>query len=125
MGWAMQMGGMIFIDRKNKEQTQKDMIRAGELIKKGKNIISFPEGTRTRTGEMGIFRRGTFLLSINTGIEIVPISIKGARELLPSGSFNLKTGKIFIRIAKPVSPENYSVTEVEKFASDIRELVLK
>lgn len=125
MGWAMQMGGMIFIDRKNKEQAQKDMIRAGELIKKGKNIISFPEGTRTRTGEMGIFRRGTFLLSVNTGIEIVPISIKGARELLPSGSYNLKAGNIYIHINKSESPENYSLTEVEKFAHNVRELVVK
>ena len=125
MGWAMQMGGMIFIDRKNKEQAKKDMFRAGELIKKGKNIISFPEGTRTQTGEVGIFRRGTFLLSVNTGIDIIPITIENARELLPSGSFNMKSGKIQLHISPAVSPKNYSVENAEKFASDVREIVLQ
>lgn len=120
MGWAMLMGGMIFIDRRNKEQAKKDMHRAGELIKKGKNIISFPEGTRTTTGEIGTFKRGTFLLSVNTGINIVPIAIKGARELLPSESFFLKPGKIYLHIFPPCSPENYSLETVEVFAQGLR-----
>lgn len=123
MGWAMLMGGMIFIDRRNKEQAKKDMLRAGELIKKGKNIISFPEGTRTKTGEMGMFKRGTFLLSVNTGIKVVPIAIKGARELLPAGSFNLKPGEIHLHVFPPSSPENYSQETAEVFASDLRKKI--
>lgn len=123
MGWAMQMGGMIFIDRKNKEQAKKDMLRAGELINNGKNIISFPEGTRAKTNEMGVFKRGTFLLAVNTGISIVPIAIKGARELLPSGSFRLKTGKIYLHIFPPVSPKDYSQDTVETFAADLRKKI--
>ncbi len=124
MGWAMQAGGMIFIDRKNKEQAKKDMLKAGELIKNGKSIISFPEGTRTLTGEVGLFRRGSFLLSISTGIEIVPVTISGARELLPSGSFFLKGGKVNIHIHPPVSPDKYSATTIENFAEDVRNIVL-
>lgn len=124
MGWAMQVGGMIFIDRKNKEKAQKDMLLAGELIKNGKNVISFPEGTRTRTGDLGLFRRGSFLLSLKNGIEIVPITLIGTRQLLPSGTLNLKSGKIYISINKAVSPEHYTQEEGDKFASDVREIVL-
>lgn len=125
MGWAMMMGGMIFIDRKNKEQARKDMLRAGELIKSGKNIISFPEGTRTKTGELGLFKRGGFLLSKNTGIPVVPIAIKGARELLPSGSIGIKPGIIYVHLFPPVSPEKYTPEEVDIFAADTRLQILQ
>lgn len=123
LGWAMQIGGMIFIDRKNKEQAKKDMMYAGELIKKGKNIISFPEGTRTKNGEMGTFKRGTFLLSMNTGIEIIPVALHGARELLPTNSFGLKPGKIYLHFLPPVSPQTFSSVEI--FAEAVRQKILE
>ena len=125
MSWAMQMGGMIFIDRKNKEQAHRDMLRAGELIRKGKNIISFPEGTRTKTGEMGVFKRGAFLLSASTGIDIIPIAIKGARELLPYGSFILTPGQLHVHIFPPASPKNYAQDAIDVFSGSLRQQILE
>jgi len=125
MGWAMMASGYIFIDRSNREKAKESLQKAGEEIKSGKNAIIFPEGTRTKTGKMGLFKRGAFLLSKETGIEIIPISIKGARECLASGSYKIRPGKIQINIGSPISPNNYENITVEEFANVVREVCLK
>lgn len=123
LGWAMGLAGMIFIDRQNKERAMTDMIRAGELIRNGKNVISFPEGTRSGTGEILLFKRGTFMMSLYTGVEILPIAIKGAGECMHTKTLRLRPGTISVMIGAPVSPANYSFEKVELFANDVREIV--
>ena len=49
--------GMIFLDRSNREKAMRSMRNAGKEIKKGKNIISFPEGTRSKNGNIGLFQK--------------------------------------------------------------------
>lgn len=125
MGWAMTASGYIYIDRSNREKAKESLQKAGEEIKNGKNAIIFPEGTRTKTGEIGIFRKGAFVLSKETGIEIIPMSIKGARECLAAGSYNIRPGKIQINIGKPISPNNFNNKSVEEYANTVREICLK
>ncbi len=124
MGWAMTASGYIYIDRSNREKAKESLQKAGEEIKNGKNAIIFPEGTRTKTGKMGVFKRGAFMLSQETGIEIIPMSIKGARECLASGSYKIRPGKIQINIGTPVSPNNFKGKTVEEFANAVREVCL-
>ncbi|MDR9399437.1 MAG: lysophospholipid acyltransferase family protein [Salibacter sp.] len=125
MGWYMQLVGMVFINRGDRNQAQQSLKRAGDEIKKGKNILSFPEGTRTRTGEMGVFKRGTFRLALQNKIPIIPIAIKGARECIPAKRFEINPGTIYVNIGEPVYPNDWEVSEVDKFAFHVREEVKK
>lgn len=124
MGWAMMAAGMIFIDRKHKEKAMKSIEEAGEKIKRGKNVISFPEGTRTKTGKVGVFKRGTFIMSLSSNVPIVPLAIEGSREVIASGTYKLRPGLIKINIGKPILPEDYKDQEIEQFANVTRNEVL-
>ncbi len=76
-----------------------------ELINNGKSLILFPEGTRSPDGKIGDFRPGVGLLSIESGVPVVPVCIKGAHEALGKGHFFVKPGTIEIIIGSPVNPD--------------------
>ena len=72
----MNAAGMIFVDRSNKEKAIKSMNEAGEAINRGRNIVTFPEGTRSKDGNIGTFKKGTFHIASQSNIPILPIAIK-------------------------------------------------
>ncbi len=125
LGWFMIMVGMIFIDRGNKEKAYESMRKAGQLIKNGRNVISFPEGTRNTDGKIKMFKRGSFIMAKAGNVSIVPIAIKGAREVLPSEKNKLRPGLIKLKIGKPISGDQFSKDEVDLFANYVRDQVIE
>ena len=92
------------INRDLKHSLQK----LAEVLKKGKNIIIFPEGTRTNDGRLGKFKKAFAILSREMNVPIVPVSIKGAYEALPKGRLIPKPfKKINIKFHKPVFPTGH------------------
>ena len=102
LGWYMTIAGMIFLDRSNHENAMRSMRNAGNEIKKGKNIISFPEGTRSKTNQIGLFKRGSFIIAKEGNIPIVPVAIYGSNQINPSGTLTLRKGTIKTKIGKPI-----------------------
>lgn len=81
--------------------------KMAEVLKRGKNIIIFPEGTRTHTGELGDFKKTFAILSRELNVPIVPVAIEGAYNALPRGThFPKPFKKINVKFLKPVLPEN-------------------
>jgi long-chain acyl-CoA synthetase len=96
---------VVDIDQDLKESIQK----MGEALKTNNNIMIFPEGTRTRNGELGDFKKTFAILSCELNIPIVPVSIKGAFEALPRGSrFPKPFTKVEIDFLPPISPEGHN-----------------
>ncbi len=124
MGWYMWVVGMIFIDRGNRERAKESMIKAGEQIKRGKNVMTFPEGTRSRSGKVEQFKKGSFLLSLNTGIPVMPVAVVGAAERIPPGKFEIHPGIIEVRIGNPIDPEDMKHLKPAEFAEAVRREVL-
>jgi 1-acyl-sn-glycerol-3-phosphate acyltransferase len=117
------MVGMLYIDRKNKDTAMKTMREAGEKIKAGRNIMSYPEGTRSKNGQVQVFKRGSFIIAKESGIGISPISIKGAYEVLSSGSVGLQSGTIHVHFHKPIQPAEFADLTIEQLAEKSREIV--
>lgn len=124
-GIGCSMADIIWIDRKNKIKAQQSMKEAGEHIKKGLNVISFPEGTRSKTGEIGMFRKGSFMLAQQAGIDVVPIYLKGTRQLNPPGTMSFSPGKVTIVIGDRLQIEDYKDKTPEEFANDVHAIVKK
>lgn len=124
-GWGCSMVDIIWIDRKNKVKAQQSMKAAGEHIKKGLNVISFPEGTRSKTGEIGMFRKGSFLLAQQADIDIVPLYLKGTRPLNPPGSMSFRPSKVTIVVGDRLPIENYKNHKPEEFANEVQTIVKK
>lgn len=96
---------IVDLNKDLKESIQK----MAEVLRQNRNLIIFPEGTRTKTGEIGEFKKTFAILSTELNIPVVPVSIKGAFEALPSGSKFPKPWKqISVEFLKPVYPENFS-----------------
>ncbi|UCF64747.1 MAG: 1-acyl-sn-glycerol-3-phosphate acyltransferase, partial [bacterium] len=90
------------INRDLKQSLQK----LAEVLRKGKNIVVFPEGTRTRNGKLGELKKSFAILSRELNVPVVPVSIRGAFEALPRGSiFPRPWKKIHIKFHQPVFPE--------------------
>ncbi len=84
-----------------KESIQK----MGEALKKKKNLIIFPEGTRTKNGHLGDFKKTFAILSRELNVPVVPVSIKGAYDALPKGSkFPRPFKKVIVEFLEPVLP---------------------
>lgn len=125
MGQFMWLVGMIFIDRKNKERAMQSMEKAARSIQQGRNIISFPEGTRSKNGKISLFKRGSFIIAKNYNIPVVPIAISGAHEILSSGSTGLRPGTIRVYFEKPMMPDHFQHLTEEELAAQAREIILR
>jgi 1-acyl-sn-glycerol-3-phosphate acyltransferase len=123
-GWANTLVGTIWIDRKNKDKAIETMEKAGQDIKNGKNVISFPEGTRSKTGEIGTFKRGSFHLAQKCHVDIVPIYVDGTRPLNKPGTIWMRPSKVTIVIGKRLSIVDFKDKTPESFANHAKEVVL-
>ncbi len=122
IGWYMFATGMIFIDRTNRAKAIESLSRAGKLVKGGKNVLMFPEGTRSRHGEVSTFKKGPFMLAAQAGVEVVPVAIDGTDEVLKAGTFRIQPREVIVRIGKPLSPGKH---DINAFVEEVRERVVE
>jgi 1-acyl-sn-glycerol-3-phosphate acyltransferase len=107
MGWVMTAFGMVFIDRSNPELARKAISDAAKEIRGGKTLMSFPEGTRSRTGSMQSFKKGTFHLAVAAQVPVIPVAITGAASINPPGTWELESGTIHLSIGQPVDSRQF------------------
>jgi 1-acyl-sn-glycerol-3-phosphate acyltransferase len=119
-GWAMHAGRFIFIDRANGVAARRSIDEAGRRIRGGDCVLLFPEGTRSRTGEMGPFKKGGFHLAITAGVPIVPVALVGTRESMPAGSWLLRPGHVRVIIGAPVSTAGLAGSDRNRLLEDVR-----
>lgn len=92
LGWSMALAGYIRLVRERHGSIRQTYDEATRWLASGVSVLFFPEGTRSRTGELGPFKNGAFKLALKTGRPIVPIVVTGTRELLARGSWIFRPG---------------------------------
>lgn len=112
IGWYAWAMGMVFIDRKQRQQAVQTLQRAASTVRDGASVIAFPEGTRSRPGEIGAFKKGVFHLAIASGVPVVPIAIHGAGKVLARDGFKVRPGKIRVAIGKPIPTQGLDADQV-------------
>ena len=124
LGWVMRTAGHIFIDRKKSENALRTLEKTKKsLLDNPRSVLLFPEGTRTRDGSLGPFKRGGLLLSLETKMPIVPIAFVGSFEMFGKGSWSMKGRAVELRIGTPIDPSNYSYGSRRELAHHVREKV--
>lgn len=103
VGTACKAAGHIFINRTNAIEAKHSLDKAKETLQGGVSMVIFPEGTRTRTGEMGRFKRGAFAIATELELPVLPISLTGCFDIMPKGRFYAKPGHIHMHIGEPVN----------------------
>lgn len=111
LGWVMWAGRFIFIDRQSATAARRSIQEAGHRIRGGCSVLIFPEGTRTRDGQLGEFKKGGFHLAMEAGVPIVPVALAGTRALMPRGSLRVKSGTVTVIIGAPIPTQGLTAQD--------------
>ena len=121
LGWVMRAGGHIFIDRSRQEKVFDILNKAKESLKKmPRSVLLFPEGTRTKDGNLGNFKRGGMMISLETGIPIVPVAFVNTFEMMDKDSWIMKNHLLELRIGKPILPTSFTVERRRELAKQVQ-----
>ena len=123
----LDMAGFIFVDRKNNDNAVKSMNNLMDDIKKiPRSVAIFPEGTRTRDGELLPFKKGAAIFAINTDIPVIPVAISGTYSWSKKKLFDMSQSVISFEFGEPITTENYSFDDrdylTEKIKANIKNM---
>jgi 1-acyl-sn-glycerol-3-phosphate acyltransferase len=104
---ALRSGGHVVIDRGQTNAAQ-TIQYAAQQVKGGKTVLIFPEGTRGDSDTVGSFKKGGFVLAKASGVPILPVGLRGSRDIFPRGSLLVRPGKVEVHIGAPLPPEEIS-----------------
>ena len=124
IGKACEEAGFIYINQKGGKQAVSSIAEAEEKIKGGVSVIVFPEGSRTRNGEVGPFKRGAFEIARSMHLPVVPISLSGCYQVMPRNAFYPLPHRIKMVIHPPVTFEPATPEEERRLIAQIREIVI-
>jgi 1-acyl-sn-glycerol-3-phosphate acyltransferase len=111
-GPAWQACGHISIDRSDRNAAIRSLaVARRQLEQDHPTIILFPEGTRSVDGRLQRFKRGAFVLAIQTGVDVVPAAIMGSRDVMRKGSFRIRSGTVRIRFGTPIEVEGLEMED--------------
>jgi 1-acyl-sn-glycerol-3-phosphate acyltransferase len=103
LGWHLKRGGHLFVDRRDPDRSG-ILKRWRALVSQGLSLIIYAEGTRSADGHVGRFKAGSFLLAIQAGLPIVPLSIIGTRAVMPKGRLRTEPAHVRLVIHDPIQP---------------------
>jgi len=122
-GYAAEKGGNILIDRSNPKEAYKSLEKARQKVTGGTSIMILPEGTRSRTGELGEFKKGAFWLARNLELSILPVTIVNTRNILPPDTLDLFPGRALMKIHEPVDVRRYDEGSFDRLIVDVRNII--
>lgn len=120
LGIGCEKLGHIFIDRSNRKAALATITEAQAKIVDGTSVVFFPEGTRSRDGVLLKFKKGAFRFALDLDLPILPVTIVGTGDVLPSDSLDVLPGKVRLDIGKPIPVEGKDVKDVPELMQQVR-----
>ena len=117
---AFDIAGFVPLERGNRDQSLPAIDMAAAALEDGNSFLIFPEGTRSRTGELLPFKKGGFVMAIRAQAPIVPVAIIGARDAMRKGSPWIYPVTVSLRFGTPVETAGATMEERDRVAQDVR-----
>ena len=121
--WAFDLGGFVPVERGNPDQSRPAVDRAAASLKAGTSFFIFPEGTRSRTGELLPFKKGGFLMAINARAPIVPVAVSGGRDAMRKGSRVIWPAVITVEFLAPVPTAGCTFDDRDAVVARVRQAI--
>ena len=125
IGQLMQAGGVIFLDRQNKEKAIEALKPAIDSLKNGISIIIAPEGTRSYDYNLGKFKKGAFHLAMQAGVPVVPVVINNAHDAMPRGSNVFRPTAVEVTVLPPVPTADWETKDLDGEIEKVRGMYLE
>lgn len=123
MGWMMQMAGDIKLVRGDRDSTMNAIAQCRHRLASKVSIMIFPEGTRSKTGEMLPFKDGAFRLAIETGAPILPIAVAGTRHAMAKGTFRFQRARALAQLLEPFETAGMTLDDLPRLKELVRERI--
>jgi 1-acyl-sn-glycerol-3-phosphate acyltransferase len=123
IGIGCEKVGHIFIDRSNHERALASLQAAKKKIVNGTSVVFFPEGTRSRDGSLGSFKKGAFKMAIDLGLPVLPVTIIGTKDILPSDTMDLFPGRVRMIIHKPIDTARFNDGNIQKLMDETHAII--
>jgi len=122
-GWYLRKSHYLLIDREMILSAYKLVDAITEILETGDSLLIFPEGTRTRTGELGKFKRGSLLAALKTNVPVVPVAISGSYNIIPAGTWLMNYCPVKLSFGKPI--EIKSEADYNAKVEEVRESIAR
>jgi 1-acyl-sn-glycerol-3-phosphate acyltransferase len=123
IGWAMHLAGDIQMTRGSRHSVEKALRRCAQYLKNNMPVFIFPEGTRSRDGQLGAFKDGAFRLAIENEAHILPLAVYGTQSALPVYSWRLGPSRAFVAVGKPISTNGMTLADLDHLKSETRQQI--
>jgi len=123
-GQGLKAGEFVSIDRSDLQQAIKDLTEARRIMESGIVLWVAPEGTRSRDGKLGPFKKGSFVMAIESGATIIPVGIQGSEKILRPKTFDFYLDQeVTINIGAPIEASRYTLDEKEQLMEEVRQSI--
>jgi 1-acyl-sn-glycerol-3-phosphate acyltransferase len=123
IGWNMALNRYIRIRRGDPKDVVRMMAACGDALDSGSSVLIFPEGTRSRDGEIRDFKHGAFTLALRHHVPILPIVLDGTLRALPKSGIVSPGADIVIQVLKPIPVDKFS--DVETLRDHVRRIMVE
>ena len=121
LGWHLRWTGHLLVDRAHAGAAT--LAQVGRMIRRGDSLIVFPEGTRSRDGRVGAFKRGLFFLAIEAGAAVVPVAVGGTRHVMLKGRLMTCPGDVALVVHEPIRTDGLTRADATRLAEQVRGVI--
>jgi len=120
MGTVFDVGGFVAVDRSDREKAMASIEQGAQSLRDGNSFLIFPEGTRSRTGDLLPFKKGGFIMAIQAQVPVVPVAISGGRAAMRKGSPIVRPVRVTVRIGRPVPTSGLGLDQRDDLIARVR-----
>lgn len=124
-GYALERMGHVYVDRRKRKGTAASLEMAVQKLKEGSSVVVFPEGTRSKDGQLLKFQRGGAMIAIKSGAPILPVTINGSRFVLPKGTLALMPSKIEVIVGDAIDPGIFDEAKKDELMAVVKSAIAK
>jgi 1-acyl-sn-glycerol-3-phosphate acyltransferase len=123
IGQFLYFGGHVGIERDKPFEARRSLEQAAARIRGGTSVAVFPEGTRSPDGRVRNFKRGTFMIAIEAGVPVVPVSLSGIKTVAARGMLRMTPGKVTVTLHPPESTQGLTADDARLLGQRVRRAV--
>ena len=126
VGLACEASHQIFVDKRGPSKIKETYTKARATLKDGMSLVVFPEGSRSFTGHMGVFRRGAFMLADELQLPVAPLTINGSFNVMPRmrDMHFVNWHPLTLTIHKPIAPVGQGAENIKHLEQESYQVVM-